>query len=175
MHTELPNAYCYLVAPGLIAGEYPGAWERNETIAKITHFLDVGVSFFLDLTQPGELIPYADLLAAEAATRSLTVIHRRMPIRDLSTPQTARMMSDILDAIDAARTESHTVYVHCWGGVGRTGTVIGCWLVRHGMSGDEALATIARHWEGMPADKRARRPRSPETDAQRAYVRNWRE
>ena len=23
------------------------------------------------------------------------------------------------------------VYVHCWGGVGRTGTVVGCWLVRH--------------------------------------------
>ena len=48
-------------------------------------------------------------------------------------------MASILDAIDAALDGGKTVYVHCWGGVGRTGTVVGCWLVRHGKTGDEAL------------------------------------
>jgi len=35
-------------------------------------------------------------------------------------------MHEILDTIDAALSAKRIVYVHCWGGVGRTGTVIGC-------------------------------------------------
>ena len=71
-------------------------------------------------------------------------------------------MSDILDAIDAALRDGKTVYVHCWGGVGRTGTVIGCWLVRHGKTGDEALSQIAEWW-WRGVQKVRRQPRSPET------------
>ena len=41
-------------------------------------------------------------------------------------------MVEILDAIDDDLAVGHNVYVHCWGGVGRTGTVVGCWLIRHG-------------------------------------------
>ena len=78
-----------------------------------------------------------------------------------------------LDAIDEALDAGRNVYVHCWGGIGRTGTVVGCWLVRHGMTGDEALAEIAERWRGM--EKRYRHPRSPQTAQQRAYVRNWTE
>lgn len=175
MQITLPNPYCYCVVPGLLAGEYPGAWDLAETRTKMVAFLDAGISFFVDLTQPGELVAYADILAAEAHARNRNVVHQRFPIRDLGTPQTAQIMRNILNTIDTARDEGHTVYVHCWGGVGRTGTVIGCWLVRHGMTGEEALETIARHWAKMPEDKRRRRPRSPETDDQRAYVQSWRE
>jgi len=35
------------------------------------------------------------------------------------------------------------VFVHCWGGVGRTGTVVGCWHVARGTTADEALEKIA--------------------------------
>ena len=60
-----------------------------------------------------------------------------------------------------------------WGGIGRTGTVVGCWLVRHGMTGDEALAQIVEWWRGM--EKARIHPRSPQTREQHAYVRNWAE
>ncbi|MBA3406233.1 MAG: dual specificity protein phosphatase family protein [Gemmatimonadaceae bacterium] len=36
----------------------------------------------------------------------------------------------------------HSIYVHCWGGVGRTGTVVGCYIVRHGRTGDDALGEV---------------------------------
>ena len=31
------------------------------------------------------------------------------------------------------------MYVHCWGGVGRTGTVIGCVLADEGLTYDEVI------------------------------------
>ncbi len=34
------------------------------------------------------------------------------------------------------------IYVHCWGGHGRTGTVIGAWLVKEGMNAKQALDQI---------------------------------
>ena len=72
-----------------------------------------------------------------------------------------------------ALDDDKSVYVHCWGGIGRTGTVVGCWLVRHGMTGDEALAQIVEWWRGM--EKARIHPRSPQTREQHAYVRNWAE
>jgi protein-tyrosine phosphatase len=82
-------------------------------------------------------------------------------------------MAAALDAVDRGIGEGLGVYVHCLGGIGRTGTLVGCWLVRHGLAGDEALAAIAHGWKGVA--KRWRAPRSPQTEEQHAYVRSWRE
>ena len=60
------------------------------------------------------------------------------------------------------------VYVHCYGGIGRTGTVVGCWLIEQGAAGDDPIATIAE----LRANIRFRRP-SPETREQVAFVRGW--
>jgi protein-tyrosine phosphatase len=76
-----------------------------------------------------------------------------------------------VNAIDAALDNKQVVYVHCWGGIGRTGTVVGCYLVRHGMTGQEALAEIKRLRRNLPFTDRIRS--SPETDAQKQMVLNW--
>jgi hypothetical protein len=65
------------------------------------------------------------------------------------------------------------VYLHCWGGTGRTGTAVGCHLVRTGKSGSEALATIAELWQTVSEMKRRDFPESPQTRAQRAFVEGW--
>ena len=58
--------------------------------------------------------------------------------------------------------------MHCYGGIGRTGTVVGCWLIEQGAAGDDPIATIAE----LRANIRFRRP-SPETREQIAFVRDW--
>ena len=161
----LPDPNTYWLLPGrLLAGEYPGAPDPAAARRKVGAFVAAGVDTFIDLTEPGELIPYALLLPAGAE-------HHRLPIRDLGVPDDPRHMQAILDAIDTALAAGRGVYVHCWGGVGRTGTVVACWLQRRGRSPEAALAELAGHWKTV--GKFHRTPRSPETDGQRAWVHRW--
>ncbi len=175
---DRPIANAYAVSAGaLYAGEYPGAARRLEidaTQAKLTAFLDFGIDAFLDLTQAGELASYHEDVVALAAQRGRTLHIERHPIRDLGTTDVAAM-TQILDRIDAHRAEGRRVYVHCWGGIGRTGTTIGCWLVRHGAAPEDALARVNALWNSMSEDKLRRNAgkSSPEMPAQIQFVREW--
>jgi protein tyrosine phosphatase len=78
-----------------------------------------------------------------------------------------------LNILDEALSKGHNVYLHCWGGIGRTGTTVGCYLVRHGKTGQQALDQIAEWWQDVP--KRVFYPRSPQTDAQVQFILDWKE
>ena len=173
--SDRPLANTYWVDPGrFAAGEYPGARSCKEAAARLRTLLRAGIDCCIDLTQRDEgLAPYAEIAAREASRLDTKFVHERRSIVDMGVPRSPQQTAGILDAIDEAFGDVRNVYVHCWGGIGRTGTVVGCRLVRHGMTGDEALAQIAQWWQGM--EKRYRHPRSPQTEQQRGYVRNWTE
>ena len=150
----------YWVIPGkFMAGGYAGDTTDEEAREKIAWLSQQGVNVFIDLTWAGELRPYADLLPDQA-------VYHRMEIVDMGIPTTVQMTA-VLDTIDAALEQGKTVYAHCWAGRGRTGTVVGCYLARHGMTGDQALAEIARLRNGQTD--------SPEALKQYDFVRDWRE
>jgi len=172
--TPGPIAESYWVEPGrLLAGEYPGPSCDDEAREKLRTLVRAGVDLFIDLTQPDErgLRPYARLLAEEASALGRAVERFRMGIDDLTVPSIARMRA-ILDAIDDAVRAGRTVYIHCLGGVGRTGTVVGCYLVRRGLTGEQALARVAALFANMPKSRRPGRS-SPETEEQARFVREW--
>jgi len=165
----IPNSYWVL--PGkFLAGEYPRDLDGGSSESKIAAFLRAGVTSFVNLTSPGDgLEPYADIVDHLADT-DLTL--HRFPIRDVSVPSSPSQMAEILDTIDSEIQRGGTVYLHCWGGVGRTGITVGCWLVRHGYSGPSALERVQELWSGCPKSEWLR---SPETAEQRDYIINWRE
>jgi hypothetical protein len=168
-----PIAEAYWVVPGLLlAGEYPGSFHSRESYARIVTFLERGIKTFVDLTVLGELVPYEIMLMREAEQRELQAFYSRFSIADRGVPS-ERVMRKILDTLDTAISEGRTTYLHCWGGVGRTGTVVGCYLVRHGLTGEQALAQLAEWWQYVP--KHQIYPRSPETDEQMQFILNWKE
>jgi hypothetical protein len=119
----------------VIAGRHPCAWGPDNARVEVEELLDAGVTLFLDLTQSGELDPYSSLVVPPAR-------YVNRPIRDFATPSGDELVA-ILDAIDVELDAGGLVYVHCWAGCGRTGVVVGSWLVRHGADPNDALRRIA--------------------------------
>jgi predicted protein tyrosine phosphatase len=156
-----PIINSYWVTEQFCAGRYPGDLDdaiRDQQVAKLEA---AGLTYFVDLTEEGELKPYAMRLEMGR--------HVRMPIHDFSVTTEANYQ-ETLDTIDAAIANGETVYLHCWGGIGRTGTIVGCWLVRHGMEPQAALEQIS---EWRNANPNRHKP-SPETAQQRQVVLGWR-
>jgi protein-tyrosine phosphatase len=81
------------------------------------------------------------------------------PIHDLSAPPLDEL-APLLQEIERRLAEGEHLLVHCGAGIGRAGTVAVAVLQVHGMSKDQALATV-----------RARRPMAgPEVGAQRDLI-----
>lgn len=167
----IPNSY-WVIPKRFLAGEYPGGFNNDRVRQRLDASLDAGLDTFINLTKADELPPYTTVLREEAKAYDRDVKVINLPIHDFGLP-THDEMVDILNHIDDALANGRNVYLHCWGGIGRTGTTVGCYLVRHGMTGDQALAQLAQWWEHDP--RRAYYPRTPETDEQVKFVREWHE
>lgn len=168
---ERPISESYWVEPGrLLAGEYPGQYTSETTRQRIDALLEAGFDTFIDLTRPNETLPYYRILLEEAELYEVQVERHNFPIGDFGLP-TLEGMRSILDTIDAALQNGRKIYLHCWGGIGRTGTTVGCYLVRRGMTGEEALSQLAEWWQTVP--KSRIHQRSPETPEQAQFIRKW--
>ena len=75
----------------------------------------------------------------------LSIEYHWFPIRDRALPDSIDIVYRVLGVLHDQQRRSRICAVHCRGGIGRTGLVIGCWLVDSGVvgSGDEALGTIS--------------------------------
>lgn len=113
-----------------------------------TRLVEEGITAVLSLT---ELNPF------EAGSPE-GLSHLHLPIRDMTAPTP----EDLLRAVRFIRREDesrHRVLVHCGAGLGRTGTVLACYLVSEGEEPGTAIQRI-----------RAARPGSVETAEQAAAV-----
>lgn len=163
-----PIENCYWVVPGkLLAGEYPRNPDDESSREKVEALKEAGIDAFIDLTEEVErfttLRPYAQWVAPAE--------HKRFPIPDADIPPTPEQTVATLDAIDEHMEKGETVYVHCWGGIGRTGVIVGCWLARHHEPGHGALARLRKLWRSNP---KSAYERTPQTDEQKRYILNWR-
>ena len=166
-----PRSY-WIIPKRLAAGAYPGKLGSGTTQVRpevLQQLLDSGIDTFINLTEdePGGgdsfLEMYDPLLTDNC-------IVDRFPIVDVSIPSGA-FMTKILDAIDQYLTEDRVPYIHCWGGIGRTGTVVGCWLIRHGHATPDSVGDIIS--ELRVGDVERGYALSPEAESQWNFLLNW--
>lgn len=157
----------------LLAGCYPGAPSSDLIPARLAALVDSKVNVVINLLEASETysdgssyVPYDEDFLRLAHTQGLAAKCYNFPIKDFGLPDT-RQMLHILNEIDANLAQERRVFVHCWGGKGRTGTVVGCWLARHGdLSPLDTLQALRKDCPN------AKQP-SPETEEQCLFVSNW--
>jgi hypothetical protein len=171
---DKPIPESYWVVPGaFLAGGYPIS-STDDIIARqcLCAFLEAGFDTFFDLTRLGELPPYLPCLQEEATRYGISIQYQRLNIQDRGLPSQVQMIT-LLDAIQTALAAGRKLYLHCWGGIGRTGVTVGCWLVRQGMTGGQALIRLNELYR--TAEQSHHFPQSPETVAQVKFVLEWKE
>ena len=174
----VPFPQSYWVVPGkLLAGYYPGDLDTLKMEKKLKRLLGAGIRYIINLMEEnerkqGDPFPsIEDALLRYAKRVGINITCVRRPIKDFTAP-TPEYIRNILDEIDDAVSQGKGVYVHCWGGKGRTGTVVGCYLARHGYAQGQDVFDLIRKLRRN--DPELYRP-SPETPEQRDMVTNWRE
>lgn len=150
----------------IYSGEYPGDKYGEKAETKIRQMHHFGVRHFIDLTEEGEMIPYDHLLPPDST-------HTRFPIRDVSVPDSLDKVLRLIGKImELSKRDDGYVYIHCWGGVGRTGTVVGCLLAENMETPtfDAVMKKLRGQFLEMP--KSAHRV-TPETKEQEAFVKKY--
>ena len=158
----------------IYAGEYPGDKDNEKCRLKILGTWS-GFRYFYDLTEKGELNPYSQYLESWQQ-------HHRFPIPDVSAPvntkSVCRLVKEIIYHGEESKSGYGKIYIHCWGGVGRTGTIVAClyaYLLRgQHLSADEiyesAMQQLSESFSRCP---KAKYRTTPETESQRLFIKKF--
>ncbi|MFP4248204.1 MAG: dual specificity protein phosphatase family protein [Armatimonadota bacterium] len=84
-----------------------------------------------------------------------------LPIEDMTPPE-REQIERFVEFVDRHSGDGCAVGVHCLAGLGRTGTMIACYLVTRGRSADDAIEEVRR-----------KRPGSVQTELQEQAIRRW--
>ncbi|MFQ6061561.1 MAG: dual specificity protein phosphatase family protein [Methanosarcinales archaeon] len=169
-----PRSY-WIIPYKFLAGYYPGSEKDEIADQKLKGLIDSGIRHIINLMEKDEVNwsgkpfnPYKERIIQLGKKIGVEITVERIPIVDRYIP-TKSTMKQILNHIDRNIKNNRPVYVHCWGGRGRTGTVVGCYLARHGITGEYALKKIKelRRFEAT-----AYKP-SPDNELQRNMVIGW--
>jgi atypical dual specificity phosphatase len=125
---EVPPGFTWIEKPLLAALAQP---EAPEDLLWLRH---QGIDLLISLTEDRPRRDWVD----EAG---LLALHE--PMEDMAAPS-QHQLDRCVSAIERAMERNMGVAVHCTAGLGRTGTVLACYLIAQGQSVQNAIARIRR-------------------------------
>ena len=151
--------------PDFIAAPRTAGPEPRDRSQRASNRFRDGVKILLDrgVTTIACLLGDAEMpndLVAAYQTAAVDVL--RFPIADFGRPGDGDGFGALLDELLLRLEQRETIYVHCYAGIGRTGTVLACLLKRAGATGDPVRLVRAIY-----------DPRALETDEQQRFAREF--
>jgi atypical dual specificity phosphatase len=133
----------------LIEDEIAGMAKPASSVYDFEFLKEKGLEAIVSLTE----YPLREILIEEFG---FSVKH--IPVRDFQPP-TLEQIKDFVAFAKNARSEGKKIVVHCDAGIGRTGTILACYLVSKGHRAVDAIEEV-----------RTKRPGSIETIEQEEIV-----
>ncbi|CAF1026462.1 unnamed protein product [Rotaria sp. Silwood1] len=169
-----PTNYSHWVIPKLLlASAYPGEKDPNAHKLLVRKIIDAGVQVVVNIMEIEELktfTPYKDLMLQFAKEVNREIEFISFPIRDQSVHQDDQHVLDFCLGLGDRIKQGQVVLVHCWGGHGRTGTIISIVIgILFNLNSEEAISMNRRLH-----DQRIRTNgiSSPETQSQIDQIRS---
>lgn len=126
----------------LIQNEIAGMARPLSLVADLEFLKDNGIEAIVSLTE----IPLHKTLVDEFGFE-----YKHIPVVDLTSP-TLEQVEEFVTFVNSLRGVRKKIVVHCDAGIGRTGTMLACYLVSKGYTARNAISEV-----------RIRRPGSIET------------
>ncbi len=128
--------FSFLESPLLAGCALPGS--GGQLMEDLEQAREEGITTLVSLTE----LPLTRAVVEEAGLR-----YHHLPIDDFGAP-TAEQIDRFLEIVDEERRRSGAVLVHCFAGIGRTGTMLAAWLISEGHGLDDAIAEVRRQRPG---------------------------
>ncbi len=165
----MPTSENYWVIKNiLMAGSYPlrNTKSNNRIRASV---LKQKFDVFINLMQENEKDHDGDYFKdyKRFINSDATII--RIPIKDMDIPTPFQTMK-LIKTIDRFINDNKKIYLHCWGGLGRTGTIVGCYLIEKKLANKNNVLSKINE---LKANSSLAKFNSPQTEEQKAFIINW--
>ena len=148
-------------APGKhCAGAYAGGFWARDLAKDLDHLVaEYKTGLLVCLLEDHELSALKIPSLIDEAAKRMSVLRLRIP--DGGVLPSAKPVRELVTAIENAALADTNVVIHCRGGLGRAGTVGGCYLKHIGRTDEQVFAAL----------RKRHKTSCPETAGQREFIR----